>query len=64
LLQAQWPARLLELPAASRLVDEASGALMFQGIRVRMGVHTGFPNCRRNPITSTPLLFVSAAWVS
>eukprot|EP00808_Paulinella_micropora_P008067 g14309.t1 len=50
LLQSSWPDDLLEQPAASKVVAE-NGDLLFSGIRVRMGIHVGFPNCRRNPIT-------------
>mmetsp|Transcript_45514 Transcript_45514/g.73182 ORF Transcript_45514/g.73182 Transcript_45514/m.73182 type:complete len:667 (+) Transcript_45514:216-2216(+) len=44
LLEAEWPARLLTFPAAAK--EEPYWA----GVRVRMGVHIGMPNSRRNPV--------------
>jgi class 3 adenylate cyclase len=51
LLRSDWPKALLAQPAATSVADAQTGAPSFAGIRVRMGVHTGFPNCRRNPVT-------------
>ena len=50
LLKASWPLPLLELPAAAR-EKGGNGQDVFSGIRIRMGIHTGEPNCRRNPVT-------------
>ena len=51
LLEHRWPPELERLGAAA--VETApNGQRLFAGIRVRMGVHTGFPNCRRNPVTA------------
>eukprot|EP00455_Lapot_gusevi_P055112 TRINITY_DN8938_c0_g4_i4.p1 TRINITY_DN8938_c0_g4~~TRINITY_DN8938_c0_g4_i4.p1 ORF type:complete len:522 (-),score=89.10 TRINITY_DN8938_c0_g4_i4:80-1645(-) len=50
LLEVNWPADLLRMDAACQ-VSHPSGRLLFSGIRIRMGIHTGFPNCRRNPVT-------------
>jgi class 3 adenylate cyclase len=47
-----WPDALLEAPSARREVSTATGAVLFAGVRVRMGIHTGHPNCRRNPVTA------------
>lgn len=44
-----WSVRCDE-PAVSRFVGQTSDGL-FQGLRVRMGVHTGSPNCRPDPVT-------------
>jgi len=50
LLQAEWPESILTLPFSCKKRDK-SDKLIFNGIRIRMGIHTGFPNCRRNPVT-------------
>jgi class 3 adenylate cyclase len=54
LLQIDWPQNLLQQPGAC--VEYAKGDAekktpCFAGIRIRMGINTGRPNCRRNPIT-------------
>lgn len=49
LLECAWPDPLLEQRAAAAEKD-AKGRPVFAGLRVRMGVHMGRPNCRRNPV--------------
>ncbi len=51
LLRTVWPAEITAIPAGGK-VQHASGLTTFNGLRVRMGVHTGMPNCRRNPTTN------------
>eukprot|EP01006_Ploeotia_vitrea_P055738 TRINITY_DN68028_c0_g1_i2.p1 TRINITY_DN68028_c0_g1~~TRINITY_DN68028_c0_g1_i2.p1 ORF type:complete len:472 (-),score=258.40 TRINITY_DN68028_c0_g1_i2:55-1470(-) len=52
LLNANWPAQLLKQRAARPERDpNDNDKFIFRGIRVRMGIHTGQPNCRRNPVT-------------
>jgi class 3 adenylate cyclase len=55
LLEANWPEELLKLPAASQEFhfdpQSNTSTPIFNGIRVRMGVHCGSPACRRNPTT-------------
>ena len=50
LLAAEWPEPFLAMKAAAKewVTDPKSGAkqLVFNGIRIRMGIHTGEPNCR------------------
>jgi class 3 adenylate cyclase len=50
LCELEWPEDLLRQPGAKRECA-ADGSVIFNGIRVRMGVHVGQPNCRRNPVT-------------
>ena len=52
LVEVQWPDALLAMPGAKpeKLAD---GTPVFNGIRIRMGVHTGKANARRNPVTGT-----------
>ncbi len=50
LLAAPWPAELLAQPVA--LAEPgANGEPLFAGLRVRMGMHTGEPQCRADPMT-------------
>lgn len=49
LVETVWPADLLRQPSGEREVRQ--GRLIFNGIRIRMGIHVGHPACRRNPIT-------------
>jgi class 3 adenylate cyclase len=54
LCDAQWSDELCAHPAARREEKsdpEGKPITVFNGIRIRMGVHVGYPNARRNPIT-------------
>lgn len=54
LLEASWSEEFCTMAAAKReSVKDENGAevVVFNGIRIRMGIHTGYPNCRRNPVT-------------
>ncbi|QDE85645.1 ATP-binding protein [Myxococcus xanthus] len=44
LLRAPWPVDILSQPEAAEEVGP--GGLLFRGLRVRMGVHVGEPECR------------------
>jgi predicted ATPase/class 3 adenylate cyclase/Tfp pilus assembly protein PilF len=50
LLAADWPAELLSQPEGGEQ-RAADGALLLRGLRVRMGAHTGEPDCRPDPTT-------------
>eukprot|EP01116_Phalansterium_solitarium_P025355 TRINITY_DN9659_c0_g1_i1.p1 TRINITY_DN9659_c0_g1~~TRINITY_DN9659_c0_g1_i1.p1 ORF type:complete len:1018 (+),score=399.92 TRINITY_DN9659_c0_g1_i1:203-3256(+) len=45
LVQAKWPAGILQSPNAAEVVDE-TGNVIFNGLRLRMGVHLGRPECK------------------
>ncbi|MFP2898974.1 adenylate/guanylate cyclase domain-containing protein, partial [Corallococcus sp. 4LFB] len=49
LLHASWPEPLLEEPDAAE--EHAPEGLSHRGLRVRMGVHVGEPDCRLDPST-------------
>jgi class 3 adenylate cyclase len=50
LLSCDWPIDLLSESSASRELN-SEGAMIWSGLRVRMGIHYGEPNLRKNPIT-------------
>ncbi|KNC48966.1 adenylate and Guanylate cyclase catalytic domain-containing protein [Thecamonas trahens ATCC 50062] len=50
LLDAPWPDKLLE-NADSQVVRGDDGELLYRGLRVRVGIHTGEPIYARDPIT-------------
>ena len=50
LLSAEWPRELLECQDGA-VVYDSEGVLVQRGLRVRMGVHWGAPECERDPIT-------------
>jgi len=56
LVQEKWTDELLAVPAACREYGrndrEKKLGPVFSGIRVRMGIHSGEPNCRPNPVTN------------
>lgn len=51
LLNHKWDPAFLEHPSTRVELDPQTQKPMFAGLRIRMGVHVGEPNCRRNPIT-------------
>ena len=58
LLHATWPAEILALPSGRQqyaptaaTASAADPQLVWNGLRVRMGIHVGQPSCRRNPVT-------------
>lgn len=50
LLQLQWPPELLEESDAREELGDGNAPL-FRGLRVRMGIHVGKPDCRPSPTT-------------
>eukprot|EP00808_Paulinella_micropora_P020250 g41271.t1 len=54
LVQADWLPEFLKHPAGIREVatdEDGQEVVVWNGMRIRMGIHTGRPNCRRNPVT-------------
>ena len=55
LLEAEWSEEFLTMPSAQKqtIINPITQqeVIIFNGIRIRMGIHTGFPNRRRNPVT-------------
>ncbi|ORX39455.1 hypothetical protein BD324DRAFT_333519 [Kockovaella imperatae] len=50
LLSLEWPRELLECDDG-KLVYDSEGNVVQRGLRVRMGIHWGAPQCERDPIT-------------
>ena len=50
LLLVQWPEKLYTHNDANQQLTEGGGVL-YKGLRVRMGMHTGTPTCKEDPIT-------------
>nr|XP_031860394.1 uncharacterized protein CI109_004284 [Kwoniella shandongensis]KAA5527466.1 hypothetical protein CI109_004284 [Kwoniella shandongensis] len=50
LLTQEWPRELLEAHDG-KVVYDSNGTIVARGLRVRMGVHWGAPECERDPIT-------------
>lgn len=51
LLAANWNADLLAMDAAKAEFDPETKQPLFSGLRVRMGIHSGEPIARQNPVT-------------
>eukprot|EP00002_Diphylleia_rotans_P006346 TRINITY_DN1572_c0_g1_i7.p1 TRINITY_DN1572_c0_g1~~TRINITY_DN1572_c0_g1_i7.p1 ORF type:complete len:1163 (+),score=185.46 TRINITY_DN1572_c0_g1_i7:1196-4684(+) len=49
LVSANWSENIVEHPSACKLVSK--GIQIFNGLRVRMGIHWGEPICKEDPIT-------------
>jgi class 3 adenylate cyclase len=50
LLRAAWPSAILAA-ADAREEHGPTGELLYRGLRVRMGVHTGEPDCKESALT-------------
>lgn len=64
LLHAPWPQAILECEEGKEVYD-SHGTLVKRGLSVRMGVHSGTPICKTDPITGRMDYFgpmVSRAW--
>jgi Amt family ammonium transporter len=51
LLDAKWPKEIYTNYAA-RVQDDGEGHIMWKGLRVRMGLHSGQPSSKENPVTT------------
>jgi len=51
LLDLDWPLALRSLKWANTEMDPTTKRVLHSGLRVRMGIDTGRPNARRNPVT-------------
>ncbi|CAO3652285.1 unnamed protein product [Cunninghamella blakesleeana] len=51
LLEADWPAAILETEEG-REIEDSNGNCIYRGLSVRMGIHWGAPVFERNPITN------------
>jgi class 3 adenylate cyclase len=63
LLKINWPEEICQHPDAM-VETSATGVLLYRGLRVRMGLHTGEPTCVKNPVTGnqpTPFHSIAAA---
>ena len=50
LLEAPWPAEILNSAHCSEIMD-SDGNIIFRGLSVRMGMHWGNPVCEPDPVT-------------
>ncbi|KNC55391.1 adenylate/guanylate cyclase [Thecamonas trahens ATCC 50062] len=50
LMKQKWPAQIMNHPYC-KVEKDSSGKVVFKGLRVRMGVHTGYPSCRKDDNT-------------
>jgi adenylate cyclase len=50
LLHLEWPRELLDSEDGKEIWD-SNGTLIHRGLRVRMGIHWGTPECEKDPIT-------------
>ena len=50
LLEVTWPENIYN-HEKSKLVTSESGKVLYRGLRVRMGIHTGSPSAQEDPVT-------------
>ena len=50
LLKVEWPTKLLE-NEDSKEEKTPFGHYLYRGLRVRMGIHSGEPTCKVDPVT-------------
>jgi len=51
LVDAKWPKEIYNNYAA-RVQDDGQGHIVWKGLRVRMGLHSGQPSSKENPVTT------------
>lgn len=51
LLSVDWPQAILDTPA-TKVVYAEDGSLLYRGLRVRMGIHWGWPVCEVDPVNN------------
>ena len=51
LLTVDWPQAILETPT-TKVVHADDGTLLYRGLRVRMGIHWGWPVCEVDPVNN------------
>ncbi|WFD18608.1 adenylate cyclase [Malassezia caprae] len=51
LLSVDWPQAILDTPA-TKVVHAEDGSVLYRGLRVRMGIHWGWPVCEVDPVNN------------
>lgn len=51
LMSVDWPQAILETPT-TKVVHAEDGTLLYRGLRVRMGIHWGWPVCEVDPVNN------------
>lgn len=51
LLLSNWPEELLNNPDSKIEISE-TGVTLYKGLRIRVGIHVGTPDCEKDPVTS------------
>jgi len=55
LLTADWPEGILNHSAACERLDEEEDTVIMRGLRVRMGIHAGYPKISKQDLSGRPL---------
>lgn len=50
LVSLEWPSEILSQSSAQREMSADGKSIIYNGLRVRMGIHVGCPQSRRNPV--------------